>query len=66
LASDIAYDYHRFPLGECDGYSVEKIRVYLQNTTVCPNTSSVAVDIRDIQDSELPRRAEEASSFRFL
>ena len=66
LASDIAYYNHSFPLRVCDGYSVEKSRVYLQHTTVCANTSSVAVDTRAIQDSELLRRAEEASSFRFL
>jgi len=64
LASDIAYDNHRFPLRECDGYSVEKITAYLQHTTVCTNTSSVAVDTAAIQDSELLRRAEDSSSCR--
>ena len=51
LASDIAYDNHKFPLRECDGDSVEKSSNYLQHTTVCANPSSVAVDTRAIQNS---------------
>jgi hypothetical protein len=62
LASDIAYDNRKFPLRECDGDSEEKSMYYLQHTTVCANPSSGAVDTRAIQETELLRMVEEASS----
>jgi hypothetical protein len=61
LASDIAYDNHRFPVRECDGDSVEQSRGFLQHTTTSTNPGSVTVDTRAIQDSELLRKVEEAS-----
>lgn len=43
LASEIAYDNHKFSLRDCDGDSIEQSRGYLQHTTVCTNLNTVAV-----------------------
>jgi hypothetical protein len=61
LASDIAYDNPSFLLGDDDD-SIEKSRCCLQHTTVCADPSMVAMDTRAIQDSEILRTVEEASS----
>jgi hypothetical protein len=61
LASDVANNNHKFPLKECNGYSVRKSRGFRQNETICANSGTDAVDTRAIQNSELLRKVEEAS-----
>ena len=61
LASDIAYDNHRFQERECNSENIQKSRDYLQHTTANDNPSSATVDTRAIGDSEIFGKFEEAN-----
>jgi len=43
LASEIAYDNHKFSLRDFDSDSVEQSKGYLQHTTACADLNTVAL-----------------------